>query len=186
MDTTTTKVGLAKSTYAPDPDESSLSTFASSEADCTSYTGAFGGAGRKTATVTLTEQTASNRVVAIIGDLTWSALGGASNNTLAYAIWLREITNDAASVPLAYLNFSANLTTNGSDVTVSRRKRGMTAARSRNAAVRTPLYAGTPVYPAVRAKTVTIQRVRKISRQRPDLGRGQEPQRLNEGRPSGW
>jgi hypothetical protein len=118
LDTTATKVGLAKSTYAPDPDESSLSTFASSEADCTGYTGAFGGAGRKAATVTLTEQTANNRVVAILTDLTWTGLGGASNNTLGYAVWLREITNDASSVPLAYLNFTANLTTNGSDVLV--------------------------------------------------------------------
>ncbi len=118
LDTTATKVGLAKSTYAPDPDESALTTFASSEADCTGYTGAFGGAGRKSATVTLTEQTASNRVVAIITDLTWTALGGASNNTLGYAMWLREITNDASSVPIAALAFSANVTTNGSDILV--------------------------------------------------------------------
>lgn len=116
LDTTATKVGLAQSTYAPDPDESSLSTFATSEASCTGYTGGFGGAGRKSATVTLTEQTANNRVVAILTDLTWSALGGASNQTLGYAVWLREITNDASSVPIAYLNFSANVTTNGSDI----------------------------------------------------------------------
>lgn len=118
LDTTATKVGLGKSAYSPDPDESSLSTFASSEADCTGYTGGFSGAGRKSATITLTEQTASNRVVAIITDLTWSALGGASNNTLAYAVWLREITNDASSVPLAALQFSSNVTTNGSDIAV--------------------------------------------------------------------
>lgn len=117
-DTTATKVGLAKSTYAPDPDESSLSTFAASEADCTGYTGAFGGAGRKAATITVTEQTANNRTVNIIGDLTWTALGGASNNTLGFAVWLKETTNDASSTPLAYLNFSANVTTNGSDVLV--------------------------------------------------------------------
>lgn len=118
LDTTATKIGLAISTYSPDPDESSLTTFATSEATCTGYTGGFNGAGRKAATITLTEQTASNRVVAIIGDLTWTALGGASNNTLAYAVWLREITNDAASVPIAALQFSSNLTTNGSDVAV--------------------------------------------------------------------
>lgn len=119
LDTTATKVGLAQSTYAPDPDESSLTTFASSEASCTGYTGGFSGASRKSASVTLTEQTANNRVVAIISNLTWSALGGASNNTLGYAVWLREVTNDAASIPLAYLAFASNLTTNGSDVTVS-------------------------------------------------------------------
>lgn len=118
LDTTACKVGLAKSTYAPDPDESSLTTFAASEADCTGYTGGFSGAGRKAATITLTEQTASNRVVTIITDLTWTGLGGASNNTLAYAVLLREVTNDAASIPIAYLNFSANVTTNGSDILV--------------------------------------------------------------------
>src|SRR3954471_8964985 len=93
-DTTATKVGLGKSTYAPDPDESSLTTFAASEADCTGYTGGFGGGGAKAATITLTEKTANTRDVAIIGDLAWTALGGAANNTLAYAVWLREITND--------------------------------------------------------------------------------------------
>jgi hypothetical protein len=117
-DTTTTKIGLAKSAYAPDPDESSLSTFAASEADCTGYTGGFSGSGRKTATITISEQTANNRVVTITGDLTWTALGGAANNTLRYAVWLREITNDAASIPLAYYQFSADITTNGSDIAV--------------------------------------------------------------------
>ncbi len=118
LDTTALKVGLAKSTYAPDPDESALTTFAASEADCTGYTGGFAGAGRKAATITLTEQTASNRVVTIIGDLTWSALGGATNNTLGFAVLLREITNDAASIPICFLAFSANVATNGSDILV--------------------------------------------------------------------
>lgn len=118
LDTTATKVGLAISTYAPDPDHSALTEFAASEATCTGYTGAFGGAGRKAATVTLTEQTANNRVVTIITDLTWTTLGGATNNTLGYAVWLREITNDASSVPLAFLNFASNITTNGSDIFV--------------------------------------------------------------------
>lgn len=117
-DTTATKIGLAKSSYSPDPDESSLSTFAASEADCTGYTGAFGGAGRKSATITLTEQTANNRVVTIITDLTWSGLGGATNNTLGYAVWLREVTNDAASIPIAFLAFASTVTTNGSDILV--------------------------------------------------------------------
>lgn len=118
LDTTTTKLGLAKSTYSPDPDESNLTTFASSEATCTGYAGGFGGAGRKTASVTLTEQTANNRVVCIVGDTTWTALGGATNNTLGFVVWLREVTSDALSIPLAFLAFSSALTTNGSDVLV--------------------------------------------------------------------
>lgn len=117
--TTTTKIGLAQSSYAPSGGEQNLSTFAAAEATCSGYTGAFGGSGRKAATVTLTEQAGSTRVVTIFSNLTWSALGGAVNNTLAYAVWLREITNDASSIPLAFLGFASNLTTNGSDVLVS-------------------------------------------------------------------
>ena len=119
LDTTATKIGLAQSSYSPASSESSLTTFAASEATCTGYTGGFGGSGRKTATVTLTEQTGSTRVVCILGNLTWTALGGATNNTLGYAVWLREVTNDAASIPIAYLNFTVNVTTNGSDILVS-------------------------------------------------------------------
>lgn len=116
--TTATKMGLAKSTYAPAATETSLTTFAASEADCTGYTGGFGGGGRKSASITLTEQNGSGRVVIISTDLTWSALGGGTNNTLGFVVWLREVTNDAASIPLAYMAFSANVTTNGSDILV--------------------------------------------------------------------
>jgi len=118
-DTTATKVGLAQSSYAPASSESSLTNFAASEATCTGYSGGFAGGGRKAATITLTEQTGSTRVVTIFANITWTALGGATNNTLGYAVWLREVTNDAASIPLAYLQFTANVTTNGSDILVS-------------------------------------------------------------------
>ena len=117
-DTDTTKMMLTKSAYTYDPDHDFVNDISGSEADCTNYTGGFNGSGRKTATVTVTEQTASNRVVHIFNDLTWTTLGGASNNTLSSAVWIREITNDAASIPLAYLEFSSNLTTNGGDVSV--------------------------------------------------------------------
>jgi hypothetical protein len=117
LDTTACKCGLAQSSYAPNKNESSLTTFASSEATCTGYTGGFAGAGRKAATISLTENAGTN-VVTVFTDLTWTALGGATNNTLGYAVVLREVTNDAASIPIAFLNFTANLTTNGSDVLV--------------------------------------------------------------------
>lgn len=116
-DTTATKIGLAKSTYAPAKTEANLTTFAASEADCTGYTGGFGGAGRKAATVSLTE-TSGTKVVNVFTDLTWTGLGGASNNTLGFAVWLREVTNDAASIPLAFFSFTSNVTTNGSDILV--------------------------------------------------------------------
>lgn len=122
LDTTTLKVALVKSTYTFDPDQpfvddGTANDVASHEADCTGYTGGFAGAGRKTATITLTEQTANNRVVVKIADLTWTALGGASNNTLGGCVLLREITNDGASYPIAFLDFT-DVATNGGDVTV--------------------------------------------------------------------
>jgi hypothetical protein len=118
MDTTALKQMLLKSTYAYDPDQSSLTTPAASECDATGYTGGFNGADRLAATITLTEQTANNRVVTIITDTTWTAIGGATNNTLGSAVLMREITNDAASIPIAYLEFASALPTNGSDVLV--------------------------------------------------------------------
>ena len=107
---------LVKSAYTYEPDNDFVDDISGSEADCSGYTGGFAGAGRKSATVTITEQTASNRVVHIFNDLTWTALG--TGNTLRAAVWIREVTNDAASFPLAYLQFSSDLVTNGGDATV--------------------------------------------------------------------
>lgn len=118
LDTTALKFMLANSTYTFDPDHSAVSSV--TEISATNYTGGFAGAGRKSATVTLTEQTANNRVVTIFGNLTWTALGGASNDTVQAGVLIREITNDAASVPIVFLDFTGgNVTTNGSDFTIS-------------------------------------------------------------------
>jgi len=123
LDTSTIKQLLAQSTYPEDPDQAFIDNgdandLQSHECNATGYTGGFGGAGRKTATLSISEQTASNRVVTICTDTTWTALGGGTNNTLEGVAWVREITNDAASIPIVFLLFSATLTTNGSDVLV--------------------------------------------------------------------
>jgi hypothetical protein len=118
LDTTALKFMLAKSTYSFDPDHSAVSSV--TEISATNYTGGFGGGGRKAATVTLTEQTASNRVVTIFGNLTWTALGGGANDTVQAGVLIREITNDAASIPIVFLDFTGgNVTTNGSDFTIN-------------------------------------------------------------------
>lgn len=126
LDTTTLKFMLVNSTYVYDPDHpfvsagSTTANIATNEVVATNYTGGFAGSGRKTATVTVTEQTASNRVVTIFSNLTWTALGGASNATVQAGVLIREITNDAASLPIVFLDFSGgNVTTNGSDFTIS-------------------------------------------------------------------
>lgn len=85
------------------------------ECDATNYTGGFAGAGRKTATLTSAEDDTNNRAnIAITGSLTWTALGGASNNTVAAALLVREITNDAGSTVVAFLDLT-DTPTNGGD-----------------------------------------------------------------------
>ncbi len=126
LDTSTVKIMLVDSGYTYDPDHAVIDNGANNATDpsfneivATNYTGGFAGAGRKTATVTITEQTASNRVVTIIGDLTWTALGGASNDTVQAGILVREITNDTASILIAFFDFSGGaVTTNGSDFSI--------------------------------------------------------------------
>lgn len=120
--TSTIKSMLVKDSYTEDPDQDSVGTAAaelsSHECDATGYTGGFGGADRLTATIVTTEQTANNRVVCICTDQTWTAIGGASNNTLEGVAWIHEITNDTLSYPIVYLVFTGTLTTNGSDILV--------------------------------------------------------------------
>jgi len=121
--TSTIKAMLEKTTYVEDPDQSFVDLagtddLAAHECDATGYTGGFAGADRLTCTLVTTEQTANNRVVVICSDQTWTAIGGATNNTLEGVAWIREITSDAASIPIVYLTFSASLTTNGSDILV--------------------------------------------------------------------
>lgn len=117
LDTSTLKVMIIKSTYTVDPDETSVTALAAAECDATGYTGGFGGAGRKTATVTSQQNTASNRWDWAIADLTWTALGGAANNTLGGCALVFPNTNDAGSTPIAFFDF-VDFTTNGSDVTL--------------------------------------------------------------------
>jgi len=118
----TIKIGLLKNTYTADPDHKFVSSVATTECDATSYTGGFAGGGRKTlASKTCTEDTANNRAVFDAADtgLTWTALGGATNNTLRYAFICKEVTSDAASPLLAVLDFGADKSTNGGDFTIA-------------------------------------------------------------------
>lgn len=118
LDTDTIKSMLLKNTYTEDPDHDFVDDLAAQECDATGYTGGFNGADRLTTAVTITEQTSNNRVVTIFADKTWTAIGGASNNTLEGVALIHEITNDAASIPIVFCLFSSTLTTNGSDVLV--------------------------------------------------------------------
>jgi hypothetical protein len=126
LDTTALKLMLVDAGYTYNPDHSVVDPGTNDAADlsfneitATNYTAGFGGGGRKSVTATLTEQTANNRVVTIWADQTWTALGGAANDTVQAGVVVREITNDASSPPVVFFDFSGgNVTTNGSDFTI--------------------------------------------------------------------
>lgn len=113
------KVMLVGSEYTYDPDHDFIAAGGANdpddaEIDATNYTRGFGGAGRKAATVTFAEQDGNNRAVIKIADLTWTALGGALNDTVEGAILIKEGTNDADSSLIAYFDLPTT-PTNGSD-----------------------------------------------------------------------
>jgi hypothetical protein len=114
-DTTPLKWILVKNGYVFDRNHNFVDSISASELVATGYVGGFGGAGRKSAAVTVTRQTANNRVVLIFTDPTWTALGGVANDTVGGIALIREITNDAASIPVAFLDVT-DTPTNGSDI----------------------------------------------------------------------
>lgn len=127
--TTGCKVMLVNSTYTPNRDNDVVDTGGANdpvdaEITATNYTRGYGGAGRKAATITFSEQDASDRAVAIIGDLTWTALGGAVNDTITGAILIKEGgANDTTSKLIAYFDlisgtYPSGIPTNGSDLTL--------------------------------------------------------------------
>jgi hypothetical protein len=118
IDTSTIKVMLVKAAYTYDPDHDQVSDISGNEIAATNYTSGYGGAGRKTASVTLQNTTASNRLDIAIGDLTWTSLGGASNDTVAAAVVIFETGGaDTSSIPLAYLDIT-DTPTNGGNFTL--------------------------------------------------------------------
>ncbi len=127
MDTDTLKImllGTSAATYAYDADHTVVDNAANDTTDpsfcelvATNYTGGFAGAGRKTATLAASTDNTNNRAILTITDLTWTALGGASNDTVTASILIKEITNDTLSRLICYLDFT-NTATNGSDFTL--------------------------------------------------------------------
>jgi len=120
--TTGCKVMLCTAGLTADQDTDFIGSGAGSpgatEITATNYTRGFGGAGRKAATITFAEQDANNRGVVIIADITWTALGGATNDTVGFACLVKEVTNDADSELIAVWDLSPDIPTNGSDVTL--------------------------------------------------------------------
>lgn len=116
----TFKVMLLKNTYTPNKDHDLVSEINAHECDATGYTPGFAGAGRKTlSSPTITVDDTNDRAVFDAADpATWTALGGATNNTLRYVAVIWENTSDAASIVLAVLDMGADKATNGGDFSV--------------------------------------------------------------------
>jgi hypothetical protein len=123
LDSNTLKVMLVNSTYTPSKDDDVVDAGGASDAldaeiVATNYAGGWGGAGRKTATVTITEQDANDRAVVKFSDLTWTALGGAANDTVVAAILIKEGgADDTTSRLICYWDIT-DTPTNGSDFTL--------------------------------------------------------------------
>ena len=95
------------------------------ELSSTGYTGGFGGAGRQSIdSKAITVDQANNRAEFDHADETWTALSQAASEAIVAFVYLKEITNDAASPVLWKLDTDSapaaiSVTPNGSDVTIT-------------------------------------------------------------------
>lgn len=93
----TFKVMLLTSSYTPDVDHATVSAIVANEATGTGYV-------RKTlASPTLTVDNTNDRVDLGGANMTWTGL----TSTFRYAVLFKFITNDAASIPVAYFDLGA-------------------------------------------------------------------------------
>lgn len=118
LDTDTIKVMLVTSSYTPNADHDFVDDISGNELSGTGYTAGFGNSGRKTlSNKSVTQDDATDKgVFDNTADLTWSSINA---GTAAYAVLIKEITSDAASIPICWLELSPNVTTNGGDLTVA-------------------------------------------------------------------
>lgn len=111
----TLKAILVTSSYTPDKDHEFASSL-SNELSGTGYAGGFGGAGRKTLSgKAFSLDTTNDRVEWTFSGVLWTAINAGNPK---YLIVVKEITNDAASQLLAYLDLGT-VVTNGGDLTIT-------------------------------------------------------------------
>lgn len=113
----TIKVMLVSSAYTFNADHNFVSDVSANEISVTNYTGGFGGGGRQTVgTKTFTEDDTNDWAYFDAADNVWTALGAGA--TIGGAILIKEITNDAASPLIAFLDLT-DTATNGGDITIA-------------------------------------------------------------------
>jgi hypothetical protein len=119
----TIKITLIDAGYTPDKDHDFADDFVSATNECnvTNFTRGFGGTLRKTlASATCSYKTAEDRVEFEAANVTWTAIGGATNDTIATAVVLKELGGvDSASPMVLQLDINPDVTTNGGDFTIS-------------------------------------------------------------------
>lgn len=116
LESDTIKYMLVDDTYIFDDAHDFVDDISGDEVSGTGYTGGFGGAGRKTlaSKSTATDQ-ANNRGEFSADPVTWTGL---DVGTVRAAIAIKEVTNDADSIPIYYLDLSDTVSTGG-DFTVT-------------------------------------------------------------------
>ncbi len=128
----TLKLMPVNTSYVFDPDHTLIENGANDSTDpahceivATGYTGGHGGAGRKTATLSHQVDNSGNRVVITIANVTWSSIGGTTNDTMGALLLVKENASDAAGRVIAYIEFkdgSGNkitVPTNGGDISTN-------------------------------------------------------------------
>jgi hypothetical protein len=131
LDTATIKVMLIKTsgTYtlnASTQDENAVNTgLTAAEIVTSGYVGGFGGAGRKTVTVSMqaNDSSSPNRVeIAFTPDpTTWTALGSPTTDTIGGVALIyvpAGATSDADLIPIAFWDLATEVTTNGGDISI--------------------------------------------------------------------
>lgn len=111
----TLKMMLVTASYSPNPDHDFVSSASGNELSGTGYIAGFGGSGRHTLTgKTVTEDDSNDRAVADADDVTWLAINA---GTAAAGIIIKEVTSDADSILVAYMDI-ADVATNGGDLSL--------------------------------------------------------------------
>lgn len=122
LDTDTVKMILCmtNTTAQTDPDKDFIGDLTTlDEFDGSGYTSGFGNAGRKTlAGAVVTSDDANNEGKFDGDDVTWTSLG-AGTRSIDGVLLVEEITNDAASKIICYVEFTTPIVANGGDVTIS-------------------------------------------------------------------
>jgi len=141
LTTDTIKVMLLNSAFTPLATHNVISDISASELSVVGYTGGFAGSGRKTlASKTYTEDDAGGTATFDAADLTWTTISSAAS---VYAAIVKEVTADADSPVLAYIQFTAQV---GGDLPIAWHANGIfriSAGDGTTAEVRNVTYTAT-------------------------------------------